>query len=74
MRTIRQSIASLYGNAVSKNVRVLYGGSVNPDIASDFLKAEGVDGLLVGGASLNYAQFTDIVDAAFEVHHDLEKR
>jgi triosephosphate isomerase len=74
VRTIRQSIASLYGNAVSKNVRVLYGGSVNPDIASDFLKAEGVDGLLVGGASLNYAQFTDIVDTAFEVHHDLEKR
>jgi len=74
VKTIRNSISSLYGNEASKKVRVLYGGSVNPDVATGFLKADGIDGLLVGGASLNYAQFTDIVDAAFEVHHDLEKR
>jgi len=73
-KTIRNSIAGLYGNEASRNVRILYGGSVNPDNAASFLKADGVDGLLVGSASLNYAEFTDMIDTAFEIHHDLDKR
>ncbi len=47
-----------------KDVRVLYGGSVETDNAKAYLALEGIDGLLVGGASLNYAKFAGIVDAA----------
>ncbi|MCS7261975.1 MAG: triose-phosphate isomerase [Aquificaceae bacterium] len=41
--------------------RVLYGGSVNPTNAGDFLHMENVEGLLVGGASLNPETFSQIV-------------
>ncbi len=41
--------------------RVIYGGSVNEKDASEFLKNGGVDGLLVGRASLNAEKFTEIV-------------
>ncbi len=41
--------------------RVLYGGSVNPKNAGDFMKMKDVDGLLVGGASLDPESFAQIV-------------
>ncbi len=41
--------------------RVLYGGSVNPNNAPDFMKMKDVDGLLVGGASLDPESFAKIV-------------
>lgn len=71
---IRDNIAALYGKKVAESVRVLYGGSVNPDVASGFLRAKGIDGLLVGGASLNYHQFSDIVEAAHRKKHGLLSR
>ena len=43
--------------------RVLYGGSVNKDNAKDFLSKQDVDGLLVGGASLDPESFAQIVKA-----------
>jgi triosephosphate isomerase (TIM) len=58
---IRNSISDLYGKTAGKSVRVLYGGSVNPQNAKSFVDLEGIDGFLVGGASLNYAQFADII-------------
>jgi len=42
-------------------VRVLYGGSVNPQNAGEFLSMPDVDGLLVGGASLDPSSFAQIV-------------
>jgi triosephosphate isomerase len=45
-------------------VRVLYGGSVNPDNAAELLALPDVDGALVGGASLEPASFAAIVAAA----------
>jgi triosephosphate isomerase (TIM) len=44
--------------------RILYGGSVNPDNAAELLALPDVDGALVGGASLEVADFTAIVEAA----------
>jgi triosephosphate isomerase (TIM) len=44
--------------------RVLYGGSVKPGNAAEILTLDGVDGALVGGASLNAADFMAIADAA----------
>lgn len=68
-KTIRHNIAELYGADAAEKVIILYGGSVTADTASGFLHTTGIDGLLVGGASLNYKQFSDIVDAAFRVIH-----
>lgn len=44
--------------------RVLYGGSVKPENAAEILALPGVDGVLVGGASLKAEQFCAIIDAA----------
>ena len=46
------------------NIRILYGGSVKPENALDILAIPNVDGALVGGASLNAADFLRIVKAA----------
>jgi triosephosphate isomerase len=45
-------------------MRVLYGGSVKPDNAASLMGQPNVDGLLVGGASLDANDFTAIVHAA----------
>ena len=45
------------------DIRVLYGGSVNSQNAKEFLKAPNVDGLLVGGASLDPNTFLEIINA-----------
>lgn len=69
--TIRHNISELYGRAAAGKIRVLYGGSVVADTSNGFLSSGGIDGLLVGGASLNYKQFSDIVDAAFRVRNGI---
>ena len=46
------------------DVPVLYGGSVKPDKAAELLSQEGVDGALVGGASLEVESFEAICRAA----------
>lgn len=66
---IRKQVSSLYGKRAAEGVRVLYGGSTNASNATDILSAEGIDGLLVGGASLNYHEFSGITDAAYRLHH-----
>jgi triosephosphate isomerase len=49
------------------DVPVLYGGSVKPDNAAELLSQDGVDGALVGGASLEVESFTVICQAAAAV-------
>ncbi len=51
---------------LGKEVRVLYGGSVKPENASELIKAEGVDGFLVGGASLKPESFWGIIEKVME--------
>lgn len=62
---IRHNLEHMFGPRVAKRARILYGGSTNADNARAYLDVEGVQGLLVGGASLNYHQFADIIDSAF---------
>jgi triosephosphate isomerase len=50
--------------AAAEQIRILYGGSVKPDNAAELLALPDVDGALVGGASLDPADFAAIVDAA----------
>lgn len=66
---IRHQIGELYGPKAAKRIRILYGGSTSASNARAFLDASGIDGLLVGGASLNYAEFTGIVEAAYRSLH-----
>lgn len=44
-----------------KNAKILYGGSVNPNNVKEFVKIKDINGLLVGGASLNSKKFIDII-------------
>ncbi len=61
---IRALIADRVGPEAGERVRILYGGSVNPDNAAELLALPDVDGALVGGASLAAASFAEIVLAA----------
>ena len=57
---IRKILSDKFGADASK-MRIIYGGSVNEKDALEFLKNGGVDGLLVGRASLNAEKFVDII-------------
>lgn len=57
---IRNIIDKNYGE-ISKKIRILYGGSVKPSNAKEILSMENIDGVLVGGASLNADDFIEII-------------
>ena len=59
---IRSRVAAIDG-AAAESVRILYGGSVKADNASELLALPDVDGALVGGASLEPESFAAIVGA-----------
>jgi len=58
---IRHELKNLFRNAAA-GVRVLYGGSVTPDNIDELMRSPGVDGVLVGGASLRAVEFARIAD------------
>jgi triosephosphate isomerase len=60
--TIHTFIKNEVNKVLGKNIRVVYGGSVNSSNSFEFLKQKNVDGLLVGGASLNVKEFSSIVN------------
>ena len=60
---IRKIVSKTYNLSVSKNLCLLYGGSVNSSNASSYLKEAGFNGLLVGGASLKADEFNKIINA-----------
>ncbi len=62
-RWIRQALARRFGAAQARRVPILYGGSVNPANASELAAVPEVDGVLVGGASLDHRSFVAIVTA-----------
>jgi triosephosphate isomerase len=70
MAFIRKQVADLYGKRAASRVRILYGGSVDDQIVRGYLETEDCDGVLVGGASLNYHKFAGIVDAAYRLRHE----
>lgn len=59
---IRERLHNILGYS-SQNIRILYGGSVNPENASSILVLDNVNGLLVGGASLQAKSFIKIIQA-----------
>ena len=61
---IRHTVEVLYGEDGAHGLQILYGGSVTQDNALAYLSQPGIDGLLVGGASLNAIVFSKIVESA----------
>lgn len=68
---VRHNVSELYGSKVGEAVSVIYGASVEAEFVAGILSLRGVDGLLVGGASLNPYKFAGIVEAAYRVRHQL---
>ncbi|SVA34504.1 uncharacterized protein METZ01_LOCUS87358 [marine metagenome] len=58
---IRKILSRLYTNNNSDKTPILYGGSVNSDNANELISIDGVNGFLIGGASLDVIKFTDVV-------------
>lgn len=61
-KTVRQCLTSLLPG-IGDKLPILYGGSVKPDNASGLLQLDNVNGLLVGGASLEAQSFQKICEA-----------
>lgn len=59
---IRKCISDISSSKIAHEVNVLYGGSVNKNNVSEFLNDGGVDGFLVGRASLSVKDFTNIIE------------
>ena len=59
---IRNYLKTKFGDAAGEAVRILYGGSVKPENASMLAHIAEVNGLLVGGASLNAQSFAKIIE------------
>jgi triosephosphate isomerase len=60
---LRSVFASKYGEKVASTISILYGGSVKAANAKEIFGQPDVDGGLVGGASLNAAEFTIIANS-----------
>ncbi|MCK4409854.1 MAG: triose-phosphate isomerase, partial [Candidatus Eisenbacteria sp.] len=61
---IRGSIAAMFGRSAADETVILYGGSVKPENTASLMSETEVDGVLVGGASLDAGSFAEIVRAA----------
>lgn len=59
---IRKTLIELYGEEVSDEVIIQYGGSVKPANATEIMNMDEIDGALVGGASLKPKDFMGIID------------
>jgi triosephosphate isomerase len=60
---IRRKLSEICGETWAQKLTVQYGGSVEPNNAAAFLGQHGIDGVLIGGASLKADEFLAIVNA-----------
>jgi len=67
---IREIIGENYDGG--NDVHILYGGSVNSGNAKDLIQVEGVDGFLIGGASLDASSFASIIRTVEEVQENIK--
>jgi triosephosphate isomerase len=61
---LRKIIADKLGDSFANQIRILYGGSVKPDNATELFASEDIDGGLIGGAALASRDFCEIIKAA----------
>jgi triosephosphate isomerase (TIM) len=58
---IRRQLGGLFEKNIASQIRILYGGSVNPDNIDTLMSQEDIDGALVGGAALQPDSFSRII-------------
>jgi len=58
---IRKLISRLYNKQIAKKIRILYGGSTNSQNAFNYLRNSEIQGLLVGGSSLQAKEFIKMI-------------
>jgi len=61
-RAIRAQVRAKFGKEAGDAIRILYGGSVKPDNTRTLMAQPEIDGVLVGGASLDAVSFASIVN------------
>ena len=62
---IRTLAFEKFGATTSESLRILYGGSVKPENSKSLLSQDNIDGLLIGGASLEIESFKKIIATSF---------
>jgi triosephosphate isomerase len=66
---IRHNLKQIYDEEISTEQTIIYGASVEPEFTSRIMSIKGIDGLLVGHASLNYKLFAEIVANTHATKH-----
>ena len=61
MQNIKDTIKKLYNSEIANSTKILYGGSVNENNSKEIATIKGVDGALIGGASLDAKKFAKII-------------
>lgn len=65
-KSIRIEIGEMYGPDVAHDMRILYGGSMNPGNVDMLIQEDDIDGGLIGGASLEASSFVALVNACLK--------
>ena len=63
---IKRVLRQIFGKEQVKQMRILYGGSVTPENSGEIMADRSVNGVLIGGASLNADKFIGIVNSAMK--------
>jgi len=63
-KMIRDELSSILGEGAAAKIRILYGGSMKPENASELLDQADIDGGLIGGAALSAKPFVELVKIA----------
>lgn len=71
-RLIRQTIADAYSYEVADKIRILYGGSVNPENVGEIMSKRDIDGVLIGRASLDADNFLSMIDTVADLYRVAE--
>lgn len=59
---IKKTISNIYGRNLGDKLPIIYGGSVNSKIVKKYIKQARMNGLLIGGASLDAREFVNIIE------------
>lgn len=69
-RLIRRTIADYYSFEIADKIRILYGGSVNPNNIGAIMAKPNIDGVLIGRASLDVDNFLRMIEAAKQIEDE----
>ena len=69
-RAIREKLGEIYGESAASDIPILYGGSMSSSNAAELLSKPDIDGGLIGSASLDAAEFSEIIGIAATISAD----